>query len=87
MLLLTTYENNSRQLKKNIIMLLKKKLATNIKRINYVKSYNLDSEWKISQEEEKLLLIKYEKDTEQELIEMLNKFNFNNISYLEEFNI
>jgi uncharacterized protein involved in tolerance to divalent cations len=68
-------------------MLLKKKLATNIKRINYVKSYYLNDEWNVAQEEKKILLIKFDLENKESLLNILNKFNFQNISYLEEFNI
>jgi hypothetical protein len=67
-------------------MLLKKKLVINIKRINYVKSYELNDEWNITREEQKLLLIKFNLEKKELLITTLDKFNFKNISYLEEFN-
>lgn len=71
-IVITTYPNNWRNLKRLIIQLLKQKLAACIQRVNYVKSYYL-REGKIKQDEEKLLLIKTSSDKKEQLIATLKK--------------
>lgn len=55
--LLLSYPNSGRELRRFITALLKKWVATTIKRINYTKSFSLDEHWKIIKQEEKTLLI------------------------------
>lgn len=66
LIVLTTYPNNSRQLKKFITEILKSWLAKCINRFNYVKSYFL-REWELQKEEEKVLLIKTNTDKKEKL--------------------
>ncbi len=71
-ILLITFPNNSRQLKKIINQILYKKLAKTIKRVNYTKSYKL-VENKVQKKEEKLLFIISEKDKELEIKKFINE--------------
>ena len=71
-ILLTTYPNDWRKLKNLITALLKKKLVACINVLNYAKSYYL-REGKIKKDEEKLLLIKFSKEKESELLEFMKK--------------
>lgn len=66
-LLLTTYPNKPRELKKFIIGLIKSWLAGCIQKINYVKSYYM-REWQLKQEEEKILLIKANQENQKKII-------------------
>ncbi len=66
MLLLINYSNNSRDLKKIINQILKKNLANEVKRLNYVKSYKLIDN-KVTKREEKLVLVDTEEDKLQEI--------------------
>ena len=65
-LLLTTYPNKPRDLKKFILWLIKSGMAACVQRVNYVKSYYM-REWKLKQEEEKILLIKCSKDNKEKI--------------------
>ncbi|MBP6085627.1 divalent-cation tolerance protein CutA [Patescibacteria group bacterium] len=56
-MLLTTYPNKPRDLKKFILGLIKGNMAACVQRIQYVKSYYM-REGKLEQAEEKILLIK-----------------------------
>lgn len=56
-ILMTTYPNKPRELKKFIMAILGKWLAKCINKINYVKSFYM-REWKIKKDEEKILIIK-----------------------------
>ena len=71
-ILLTTYPNDWRKLKNLITVLLKKKLVACINVLNYTKSYYL-REGKIKKDGEKLLLIKFSKEKESELLEFIGK--------------
>ena len=71
-ILLTTYPNDWRKLKNLITALLKKKLVACVNVLNYTKSYYL-REGKIKKDEEKLLLIKFSKGKEPELLEFIKK--------------
>jgi len=71
-LLLTTYPNKPRDLKKFITWMIKEGLAKCVNRINYVKSYYM-WEWKLVQDEEKLLLIKFPADRKQKLLAYFEK--------------
>jgi len=57
LLLITTYPNDWRKLKNFILWLIKSWMAKWVNRINYVKSYYM-CEWKLKNEQEKILLIK-----------------------------
>ncbi len=71
-ILLTTYPNKPRELKKFIIAILKQWLAKCINRINYIKSYYI-WEWKIVKDEEKLLVIKTSEDKKEKLEKRIKK--------------
>ena len=71
-ILLTTYPNKPRQLKKFILAILKQWLAKCVNRINYVKSYYI-WEWKIVKDEEKLLIIKTTEDRKEKLENWIKK--------------
>ena len=71
-ILLTTYPNDWRKLKNLVTALLKKKLVACVNVLNYTKSYYL-REGKIKKDEEKLLLIKFSKGKEPELLEFIKK--------------
>ncbi len=71
-ILLTTYPNKPRELKKFIIAILKQWLAKCINRVNYVKSYYI-WEWKIVKDEEKLLVIKTSEDKKEKLEKRIKK--------------
>lgn len=72
LILITTYPNNSRQLKHLIIAILKQWLAKCINRINYAKSYYL-WEWELKREEEKILIIKTTEDKKEKLEAFIKK--------------
>lgn len=72
LILMTTYPNKSRELKKLILMLVKSGVAKCVQRIQYVKSYYM-REGKLKQEEEKILLIKFDESQKQKLEAMLLK--------------
>lgn len=72
LILITTYPNNSRQLKRFIVWILKQWLAKCINRINYVKSFYI-WEWKSKQEEEKILIIKLPLQNKEKLEEYIKK--------------
>ncbi len=72
LLLLTTYPNNSRQLKKFIIWLINSNLAKCINKINYVKSF-YKREWKLKKEEEKILLIKFQEKNKPKILDFFKK--------------
>jgi uncharacterized protein involved in tolerance to divalent cations len=57
--MLLLFPNDGRKLRKLILGLLKAKLATEIKRLNYVQSYTLVNEH-IEKKEEKLIVIQTE---------------------------
>ena len=71
-ILLTTYPNKPRDLKKFIVWMIKGWLAKCVNRINYVKSYYM-WEWKLVQDEEKLLLIKFPVHKKQKLLAYFEK--------------
>jgi len=71
-ILITTYPNKPRQLKKFIMAILKQGLAKCINRVNYVKSYYI-WEGKIVKDEEKLLIIKTSDDKKQALQDWIKK--------------
>lgn len=75
-IVLTTYPNKPKELKKFILQILWKRLAKCINRINYMKSYYF-FEWKINTDEEKLVIIK----TTDDKIESLKNFIENNHPY------
>jgi periplasmic divalent cation tolerance protein len=70
--ILVSYPNDGRQLKRLITALLKSGAAKCIQRFNYVKSYYM-REGKMKQEEEKILLIKTTEDKLAKLQEILTK--------------
>lgn len=53
--IVVTYPNNARQLKRLITALLKKKLVKKIHRVNYTKTYTLDDDGGMMQNEEKIV--------------------------------
>ena len=71
-ILLYTYPNDWRKLRNLITALLKKKLIACANVMNYAKSYYL-WEWKIKKDEEKIILIKYPKEKEWELLSFIKK--------------
>lgn len=66
LILITTYPNNSRQLKWFILWLINSWFAKCVNRINYVKSYYI-FEWKNQKEEEKLLIIKFPEENKEKI--------------------
>lgn len=70
-LLIMTYTNNSRQLKKIITELLYKWIAEKVHKINYSKSYQIVN-WKINIQEEKILLLETKSQNINKLIEQLS---------------
>lgn len=66
-IVITNYPNKPRELKKLIIIILKKWLAKCINRINYMKSYYL-LEGKIQIDEEKMVMIKTTVEKKEALI-------------------
>jgi uncharacterized protein involved in tolerance to divalent cations len=71
-LLLVSYPNDGRALKRLITMLLKSGNAIQVQRFNYVKTYTIH-EGKVKQEEEKVLLIKTSEDKLEKCKEILTK--------------
>lgn len=69
-ILLTTYPNDGRTLKRLITAILKQWLAKCIQRVNYVKSYYI-REGAIKKDEEKLLIIKTTVDLKEKLANFL----------------
>lgn len=73
-ILLTTYPNDGRKLRQLITALLKKKLIACANVMNYAKSYYL-REGKIKKDEEKLILMKFPKEKESELLSFIKKIH------------
>lgn len=73
-ILLMTYPNDGRKLRQLITALLKKKLIACANVMNYAKSYYL-REGKIKKEEEKLILMKFPKEKESELLSFIKKLH------------
>lgn len=71
-LLLITYPNNSRELKRFITAILKQGLAKCINKINYVKSYYIWED-KIKNEQEQILLIKSNTKHKEKLEKFIKK--------------
>lgn len=71
-IIMTSYPNNWRTLKRFISALVKSWVARCVQRINYMKSYYM-REWKLKQEEEKLLLIKTMKSKQEKAIQMIKQ--------------
>lgn len=71
-IVMTTYPNEWRDLKRLIIAILKQNLWACVQRINYVKAYYV-REGEIKKTEEKILLIKTTADKQSKLIEFLKK--------------
>lgn len=69
-----TYPNDGRKLKQLITALLKKKLIACANVMNYAKSYYL-REGKIKKDEEKLILMKFLKEKESELLPFIKKLH------------
>ena len=69
-----TYPNDGRKLRQLITALLKKKLIACANVMNYAKSYYL-REGKIKKEEEKLILMKFPKEKESELLSFIKKLH------------
>jgi len=67
LLLIATYPNDWRRLRNFILWLVKSWMAKSISRINYVKSYYL-LEWKLKNEEEKILMIKLDEINKEKII-------------------
>lgn len=72
LLLITTYPNKPRELKKFIIGMLKWWFATRVQRTQYTKSYSLENNT-IKQEEEKTVLITFHPEQEEKLIWYIKK--------------
>lgn len=73
-ILLTTYPNEGRKLRQLMTALLKKKLIACANVMNYAKSYYL-REGKIKKDEEKLILMKFPKEKESELLPFIKKLH------------
>lgn len=73
-ILLMTYPNEGRKLRQLLTALLKKKLIACANVMNYAKSYYL-WEGKLKKEEEKLILIKFSKEKENELLTFIKKLH------------
>jgi len=71
-MLVISYPNDGRKLRYFINVLLKSRLATEIKRFNYVKSYKIVDK-KIVKFEEKILLILFDKEKKDKLVTMIKK--------------
>lgn len=71
-ILLSTYPNKPRELKKFIMMLVWSKLAKCVSVVNYMKSYYF-WEWKIQKSQEKLLIIKTSDSNIEKLKKMIEK--------------
>lgn len=71
-LIVTTYPNKPRELKRFILGMIKGKLAACVQRVNYVKSYYM-REGKLTQNEEKQLLIKCTADKKEKLLSYITK--------------
>lgn len=67
LLLISTFPNDGRKLKNFILWLIKSWMAKCVSRINYVKSYYM-REWKLKNEEEKILMIKLDEENKEKLI-------------------
>lgn len=72
LLLLTTYPNDSRKMKKFILGILKQNLAKCISRLNYMKSYYI-WENELKQENEIQLLIKLPEENKEKIEKFINK--------------
>lgn len=70
--LLTTYPNKPRDLKRFIIGLVKGGMAACVQKINYVKSFYM-REGQLKQEEEKILLIKCLKENKEKIENYVTK--------------
>ncbi len=71
-ILLTTYPNKPRELKRFIVGMVKWGLAKCVNRLNYVKSYYM-WQWKLVQDEEKILIIKFSSEKKQQLLAYFEK--------------
>ncbi len=71
-IVMTTYPNEGRNLKRLIVAILKQNFWACVQRINYVKAYYV-REGEIKKTEEKLLLIKTTSAKQEKLIEFLKK--------------
>jgi len=71
---LVSYPNDWRKLRYLINEILKSWSANEVKRINYVKSYKL-VDWKITKQEEKVLLIYFSEKQKTRLESLLKKHN------------
>ena len=76
---LISYPNDWRKLRYLINEILKSWSANEVKRINYSKSYKLN-EWKISKQDEKILLISFQENQKAKLESLLKKHNLDYIS-------
>lgn len=84
-LLIMTYSNNSRHLKKIITELLYKWIAQNIHKINYSKSYKIVN-WKLEIQEEKIILVQTSNNNYAKLIQILKEKWFNFIEKIDTLN-
>ena len=71
-IIMTTYPAKPKELKQFIYRILGSKLAMCVNKINYVKSYYI-WEWKIKNDNEKILLIKTSEDKVKKLQAFLDK--------------
>ena len=53
------------------MMVLKKWVANSVKRLNYVKDYSLDDQWKISKKEQKIVM--FFTDSEEKVTNLISK--------------
>lgn len=67
LVLTTTYPNKPRDCKKFILGLVKSGMVACVQKIQYVKSYYM-REWKLTQEEEKILIIKLSENNKEKVI-------------------
>jgi len=71
-IIMTSYPNDWRKLKRLITALIKSKTAACVQRMNYVKSYYM-REWVMQQKEEKLLIIKTTESKKEKAITMIKQ--------------
>ncbi len=73
MQLIVSYKEKGRLLRRLVNGLLMSGAAIEVKKINYVASYQLDSNKKVTKNEEKMLIISYNEEKRSQLETMLKK--------------
>lgn len=73
-ILLITYPNENLKFEALLTTLLEKKLIACANVVNWAQSY-FSREWKITKEEEKIILMKFPTEKEEELIALIKQFH------------